>query len=306
MTPISGKLGQVIQMGNEDKDYNWVKVNRTVQSHWVWMDKPFSRGQAWIDLILLAQHQDSTFADRRGNLIDGKRGYVYRSERFLAERWGWSRKKLANYLLRLEQDNMIEVDKKRASERTTIFIVNYETFQGKGASKGASGEPVGNQSGASGEPVGNINKNVKKDKNVKNVRMGKDIVGPAGPPSNSSHITFDSNSFEMQCVDYLIDSCLETCPHSKVPDTLAGKQKWAVEIDRMKRLDGLSEDEIKRTLHFATHDSFWKTNIRSTRKFREKFEVLYSQSQGKRGAGNNSGLYETAERLNRIEEKIGG
>ncbi len=181
MIPTFGKLGQVIWMGNED--YNWVKVNRTVQSHWIWMDKPFSRGQAWIDLILLAQHQDSTFQDRRGNLIDGKRGCVYRSERFLAERWGWSRKKLANYLLRLEQDNMIEVDKKRASERTTIFIVNYETFQGKGASKGASGEPVGNQSGASGEPVGNINKNVKKDKNVKKEKENKYICPEPGKPA---------------------------------------------------------------------------------------------------------------------------
>lgn len=46
--------------------------------------------QAWIDLILLAQHQVGTFTDRRGNLIDGKRGCVYRSERFLAETWGWS------------------------------------------------------------------------------------------------------------------------------------------------------------------------------------------------------------------------
>lgn len=80
MTFIFGKSGRVIRMNNEDK--NWVKVNRTVQSHWVWMDKPFSRGQAWIDLILLAQHQDGTFTDRRGNLIDGKRGCVYRSERF--------------------------------------------------------------------------------------------------------------------------------------------------------------------------------------------------------------------------------
>ena len=49
--------------------------------------------QAWIDLILLAQHQVGTFTDRRGNLIDGKRGCVYWSERFLAETWGWRREK---------------------------------------------------------------------------------------------------------------------------------------------------------------------------------------------------------------------
>lgn len=297
MTPISGKLGQVIQMGNEDKDYNWVKVNRTVQSHWVWMDKPFSRGQAWIDLILLAQHQDSTFTDRRGNLIDGKRGCVYRSERFLAERWGWSRKKLANYLLRLEQDNMIEVDKKRASERTTIFIVNYDTFQGRGASKGASGEPVGNQSGASGEPVGNINKNVK---NVKKDKKEKDIVAPGVATSPLSYDFSNPDSFEMKCVEDLIASCLETCPHSKVPDTPEKKKRWAAEIDKMRRLDGLNENEIQQVLQYAIQDGFWKGNIRSTRKLREKFEVLYTQSQGKRGVG-----YDTVGSPGVAEEKYG-
>ena len=159
----------MIQMTSDEKKggAGWIKVSRTIQEHWVWDEKPFSKGQAWIDLLLLAKHSDEKFLDRRGNLIDGKRGYIYRSERFLAERWGWSRKKIACYLSQLMQDNMIEMVKKRASERTTIFIVNYEDFQGLGASKRASEEPVRNQSGTSQEPVRNIYKNVKNDKNEK-------------------------------------------------------------------------------------------------------------------------------------------
>lgn len=159
----------MIQMTSDEKKggAGWIKVSRTIQEHWVWDEKPFSKGQAWIDLLLLAKHSDEKFLDRRGNLIDGKRGYIYRSERFLAERWGWSRKKVACYLSQLMQDNMIEMVKKRASERTTIFIVNYEDFQGLGASKRASQEPVRNQSGTSQEPVRNIYKNVKNDKNEK-------------------------------------------------------------------------------------------------------------------------------------------
>ena len=73
----------------------------------------------------------------------------------------------------------------------------------------------------------------------------------------------------------------------------------------MKRLDHLSESEIKQTLYFATHDSFWKTNIRSTKKFREKFETLYTQNRGGQGKTGND-LYDTADRLNKLEEKIGG
>ena len=127
----------------------------------------------------------------------------------------------------------------------------------------------------------------------------KDIVDPGGPTPpvyDFSH----PDSFEMKCVEDLIASCLETCPHSKVPDTLEKKKKWAAEIDRMKRLDGLSEDEIWQVLQYAMHDGFWKGNIRSTKKLREKFETLYTQSQGKHGIG-----YETVGSPGIAEEKFG-
>lgn len=327
-------------MAGEKKRSGWVKINRGVQDHWVWDEKPFSKGQAWIDLILLARHSDGTFMDRRGNLIDGKRGGVYRSERSLAERWEWSRKKTSNFLSRLAQDNMIEMYKESAKAETMIFIVNYDNFQStgtsdrefignhlgftegrsreqngtsegathrpddyreiqtRGTSEGASREPVESQSGASREPVGNIYKNDKNDKEE------RDIVAPGGATSAFSS-NFDYGSFEMQCVEYLIASCLETFPKAKVPDTPEKKKKWASEIEKMKRLDHLSEGEIKQALQFAVHDSFWKTNIRSTKKFREKFETLYTQSQKGRGKAGND-LYDTADRLNKLEEKIGG
>lgn len=121
-------------MADEKKKGGWVKISRTVQEHWVWDEKPFSKGQAWIDLILLARHSDGTFMDRRGNLIDGKRGGVYRSERSLAERWEWSRKKTSNFLSRLVQDNMIEMYKESTKAETMILIVNYDNFQNVGAS----------------------------------------------------------------------------------------------------------------------------------------------------------------------------
>ncbi|WP_322020128.1 hypothetical protein [Clostridium butyricum] len=51
----------------------WQKIYRDIQDHWLWEDKPFSRGQAWIDLILLVNHEDNkTLID--GELIEVKRG----------------------------------------------------------------------------------------------------------------------------------------------------------------------------------------------------------------------------------------
>lgn len=97
-------------------------------------------------------------------------------------------------------------------------------------------------------------------------------------PAEKSTVVFDSDSFEIRCVDILIESCLKSFPNSKVPRTLSEKQKWAIEIDRMKRLDGRSEPDIMKALNFAVNDAFWQTNIRSTKKFREKFETLIIRS----------------------------
>jgi predicted phage replisome organizer len=90
---------------------------------------------------------------------------------------------------------------------------------------------------------------------------------------------FLPGSLEMLCVETIIHSCLELYPNSKVPITYMEKEKWAFDIDKMGRLDNRTEDEIKQALQFAITDSFWKPNIRSAKKFREKFETLLIQSK---------------------------
>lgn len=91
-------------------------------------------------------------------------------------------------------------------------------------------------------------------------------------------LRYSDTSFEIQCVNKLIQSCLSVVPGAKVPVTLADKQKWAVHIERMKRIDKRSESDIAKVLDFAISDKFWKANIRSTAKLRDKYETLYAQS----------------------------
>ena len=114
------------------------------------------------------------------------------------------------------------------------------------------------------------------------------VATPAEP--KPATVAFTEDSFEIQCVDKLIDSCLKSFPNSKVPHTLAEKQKWAIEIDRMKRLDGRTEADIMQALNFAITDTFWQGNIRSTKKFREKFETLIVRSREKHKQGKNNGF----------------
>lgn len=107
----------------------------------------------------------------------------------------------------------------------------------------------------------------------------KEIVTP--PPDGFRETATAISEFELQCVEILISSCVAIFANAKVPKTDAEKLKWAVEFERMKRIDGRSEAEIIEALTYATTDTFWKSNIRSAQKFRKQFETLIIQSRGK-------------------------
>lgn len=106
----------------------WQKIYRDIQEHWLWEDKPFSRGQAWIDLILLVNHEDNK-ALIDGELIEVKRGSKITSLRKLAEQWGWSTTKVKKFLEQLEKDNMIAFESD--NKKTLVTIENYDVYQSK-------------------------------------------------------------------------------------------------------------------------------------------------------------------------------
>ena len=133
-----------------------------------------------------------------------------------------------------------------------------------------------------------------RDKEIEKEIENNIIVAPSGNGADESQDDIQEKypvgDFEYQCVDILVRSCVAVFPNSKVPKTEDEKKKWAVEIERMKRLDGKGEADIVEALAFATTDGFWKSNIRSTKKFREKFETLIIQSRKRQGKGNRGGV----------------
>ena len=107
----------------------YFSVERDLLSHDLWLDEPFTRGQAWIDLIGLANYTDGWIrvADQRIDLVRGQCGW---SETKLSERWKWSRGKVRRFLSELEIDQRIS---RETNTRTTIVtICNYEIYQNHG------------------------------------------------------------------------------------------------------------------------------------------------------------------------------
>lgn len=104
----------------------WVKIHRDLLDNELWSDKPFTKGQAWVDLLLLANHRDKNAL--LGNCTElVERGSLITSELKLMERWGWGRKKVKLFLNFLESQKMIE--RNANNKRTAITIVNYGFYQ---------------------------------------------------------------------------------------------------------------------------------------------------------------------------------
>jgi hypothetical protein len=110
-----------------------VKIYRCIQDNRLWSEKPFSHGQAWIDMILLACHKPSSF-NLRGRNISLKAGQLAYSLVYLADRWGWDRKKIRRFFLVLE--NAQQITQQKTNVTTIITITNYAKYQGNGTADG--------------------------------------------------------------------------------------------------------------------------------------------------------------------------
>ena len=104
----------------------WICIYRAIQDDPMYFAEPFTRMQAFIDLILIANHERTTFF-KRGIKVTVERGQTVRSEDELALRWKWSRGKVRRFLVELENDTKIVQQKTRLCN--CISIVNYDKYQ---------------------------------------------------------------------------------------------------------------------------------------------------------------------------------
>lgn len=139
----------------------WISLNRELMSHWVW-DCEFSAGQAWVDLLLYANHSHAKLMIK-GQLIELSRGQQARSELTISKAWKWSRNKVRRFLKNLEKDGMIEL--KSGHLTTVITICNYDSFQSNDTTVETT---KGQQSKQLKDNSRNTNNNVNNENNENN------------------------------------------------------------------------------------------------------------------------------------------
>ena len=144
-------------------DKGWIKLSRNIQDNFLWDEVPFSKAQAWIDLLLSASHKEQTISvNGKPKII--KKGQVWTSQMKLEKRWGWSKNKVRRFLALLAEQQMIHID--GTTNGTTLTIEKWAKYQGGGTTNEPTNEPTnGTADGTTnGTHTRMYNKNVKEIK----------------------------------------------------------------------------------------------------------------------------------------------
>ena len=146
-------------------DKGWIKLHRKITENPMYFSERFTRMQAWIDLLIMANH-GGRIIYIRGNKVEVKRGEIARSTEGLAQRWMWSRGKVIRFLNELENSKMIVQQKNRVI--TLLSILNYDVYQSDGTTdKTADGQQTVHEQECKNVKNDNINKEAtKKNKSV--------------------------------------------------------------------------------------------------------------------------------------------
>ena len=163
------------------------------------------------------------------------------------------------YLKILEKNESIDI--KSNNKFSVVTIVNWELYQSE---KKNIDSKTDNKSTTNRQQI-DTNKNDNNDNN---------ILPSEKEAKKDSKIkkTFNQDDKEYKLANYLSK---QIAKRLDVPlKDEATLQRWAVEFERMVRIDGYDIDDIKDVLVFSQRDPFWQTNIMSAGKFRKQYLVL--------------------------------
>lgn len=260
----------------------WIKIHRDLLDNELWSDKPFTKGQAWVDLLLLANHKDkNVLIGSHTEMVE--RGSFITSELKLMERWGWGRKKVKLFLNFLESQKMIE--RNANNKRTAITIVNYGFYQDCDLPK----EQQKNSKGTTEEQQRNNRGTAKEHKQErKNERMKEYIDTDVSIKQHSIQSIIDAwNQLEPYGIKmiYRINTGSKRCTSLIALLEQFGEEKVIQAVDKVKQSDFLQgKTDTRFSLNFD-----WFINPDN---FVKVLEGKYDERHDKKPATKNNNNFE--------------
>lgn len=152
---------------------SFYKMERGWLDHEAWEGAPYSEREAWVWLIEEARWEDG--AARNGlRRVPVKRGQVYASIRFMAEKFKWSTNRVLRYIEMLKNWDMVETATETG--QTIITIKNYSKYQDdKRQKRNTNGDTSGDTDGDTGGDKQEERKKVK-EKNIGSAPKPDDVT----------------------------------------------------------------------------------------------------------------------------------
>lgn len=147
----------------------WIALHRQIQDTKLWNREKFSKAQAWIDLLLSANHENKTIlVDYKK--IEIKRGQFMTSQVKLAESWKWDRETVKRFLNYLENEKMVSTECHTQFNKgfTIITIIKYNDYQ-------TVPQPMPQPMPQANRSLTRINNNENNENNVKQSKKEKII-----------------------------------------------------------------------------------------------------------------------------------
>lgn len=218
----------------------WIKLHRSLID-WEWYTD-HNTSRLFIHCLLRANHTDHEW---RGIFI--KRGSFYTSLNTLSSETGLSLRQI-----RTSFDKLIltgELTSSGMARGRMITIHEYDSYQEDDRLNGS--QMTGNRQ--ADDRVATTNKNDKNDKNN----------------------TPKYEEGDLKLAEWIYEQVILISPHTKQPNFV----KWANTIRLMRTQDKLNHRLIAEVFKWANEDSFWKSNILSPSKLRDKFATLHAKKE---------------------------
>lgn len=221
-----------------------MKLYRELIKKPIWKQSTPEQKTVLITLLCMVNH-DTEEWEWRGKKFICKPGQKITSLQNIANEAGKgiSIKNVRTAIERFEKLEFLANESTKQSR--LITVLNWELYQSAEEKRQSK-----RQRGGKGVAT---NKNDKNDKNIKNKEYSSEIIRMA---------------------DRLKFLILQNNPGAKTPTNLT---KWQSDFDKMKRIDNRTDEQIFAVMEFSQIDTFWKANILSAGKLREKFDTLLLQ-----------------------------
>jgi len=237
----------------------WVKLHRSLMDDALWRSSTEAQKILLITVLMMANHEKKEWIWEDKKFIC-QRGQFITSLRNLAEKAQISKKAVEGALGKFEKYGFLGT--RKGTGGTLITICNYDKYQSE---ENKGGQVRGHQGDTKGTPRGH-NKN---DKNYKNINTKRRT-----PTFSDDHMHFAE----------FMDSQIRTVTRSQKKQNL---ESWANTIRLMVDSDNRTLPEMRRVFMWANNDSFWRGNILSAKKFREKFDQLSARMRTGANYENN-------------------